>query len=106
MLKDLNLNNVRIRPTIVGPDVLVQLIDGDAPAAAQELHHRVDTALPLRIVVLGRLDLAGRQPAHVVMTSFDHAIHSDTGAFASCSGWQTMSTSVGSFAASACLSTL
>src|SRR3954466_15468337 len=33
-----------------------------------------------------------------------HATHSDTGAFASCSGWQTMSTSVGSPAASAALS--
>src|SRR5436190_10674085 len=33
-----------------------------------------------------------------------HATHSDTGAFASCSGWQTMSTSVGSSAASAALS--
>src|SRR5438093_1344483 len=54
---------------------------------------------------LGRLHLAGRQPAHVVMPSFDHATHSETGACASCNGWQTMSTSVGSAEDSAFFST-
>src|SRR3954470_2370210 len=82
-------------------DVLAQLVHRDAPRAAQELHHRIHAPLPLGVVVLGRLDLAGRQPAHVVVAPLDHATHSDTGALASCSGWQTMSTSVGSPAAKA-----
>src|SRR3954470_17531690 len=76
-------------------DVLAQLVHRDAPRAAQELHHRIHAPLPLGIVVLGRLDLAGGQPAHVVVAALDHATHSETGALASCSGWQTMSTSVG-----------
>src|SRR3954468_22859041 len=86
-------------------DVLAQLVDGDLAARAQELDHRIDAALPLRIVVLRGLDLARGQAAHVVVAPFDHATHSDTGAFASCSGWQTMSTSVGSPASKACFNT-
>src|SRR3989441_10368344 len=76
-------------------DVPAPLVDGDALAAHQ---HRegVHAPFPFGVVVLGRLDLAGRQPAHIVMPSFDHATHSETGACASCKGWQTISTSVGS----------
>src|SRR2546421_580700 len=76
-------------------DVPAPLVDGDALAAHQH-GEGVRAPFPFGVVVLGRLDLAGRQPAHVVMPSFDHATHSETGAFASCNGWQTMSTSVGS----------
>src|SRR5437660_7404514 len=81
-------------------DVPAPLVDGDALAAHQH-GEGVRAPFPFGVVVLGRLDLAGRQPAHVVMPSFDHATHSETGAFASCNGWQTMSTSVGSAEASA-----
>src|SRR4051812_40503245 len=84
---------VRLRRQLL--DVPAALVDGDAVLAHQPAH-RVDAPLPLGVVVLGRLDLAGRQPAHVVVAPLDHATHSDTGALASCSGWQTMSTSVGS----------
>src|SRR5438552_18723536 len=76
-------------------DVPAPLVDGDALAAHQH-GEGVRAPFPFGVVVLGRLDLAGRQPAHVVMPSFDHATHSETGAFASCNGWQTMSSSVGS----------
>src|SRR5204862_797090 len=76
-------------------DVPAPLVDGDAFAAHQH-GEGVHAPFPFGVVVLGALHLAGRQPAHVVMPSFDHATHSETGAFASCSGWQTMSTSVGS----------
>ena len=72
------------------------LVDRDRRPGAQQHAERVDAALPLGIVVLGALDPAGGQPAHVVMATLDHATHSDTGALASCSGWQTMSTRVGS----------
>src|SRR5712664_117849 len=75
-------------------DVLAPLVDRDALRAHQH-RHGVHAALPFGVVVLGRLDLAGGQPAHVVMASFDHAIHSETGAFASCKGWHTTSTKVG-----------
>src|SRR5688572_27132073 len=81
-------------------DVLAVLIDRHAPRAApdapEEHAHRVDPALPVIIVVLGALELSGRLAAHVVVAVGDfHATHSDTGALASCKGWQTMSTSVG-----------
>src|SRR5438046_4342444 len=81
-------------------DVPAPLVDGDTLAAHQH-GEGVHAPFPFGVVVLGALHLAGRQPAHVVMPSFDHATHSETGAFASCSGWQTMSTSVGSAADSA-----
>src|SRR5947207_10023996 len=76
-------------------DVPAPLVGGDTLAAHQH-GEGVHAPFPFGVVVLGALHLAGRQPAHVVMPSFDHATHSETGAFASCSGWQTMSTSVGS----------
>src|SRR6266850_4120118 len=75
-------------------DVPAPLVDGDALAAHQH-GEGVRAPFPFGVVVLGPLDLAGRQPAHVVMPSFDHATHSETGACASCKGWQAMSTSVG-----------
>ena len=66
-------------------DVPAPLVHRDALAAHQH-GEGVDAPLPVGVVVLGRLDLAGPLPAHVVMPSFDHATHSDTGAFASCKG--------------------
>src|SRR5467141_335437 len=75
-------------------DVPAPLVDGDALAAHQH-GEGVRAPFPFGIVVLGPLDLAGRQPAHVVMPSFDHATHSETGACASCKGWHMISTNVG-----------
>src|SRR5262245_9326720 len=86
-----------------GLDVLAQLVDahqallaGDAHA---QHHEGVHPALPLLVVVLGALNFSRRGSAHVVMAAdheaFFHATHSETGALASCSGWQTISTSVG-----------
>src|SRR5258708_3299918 len=76
-------------------DVPAPLVHGHA-LAEHQYGEGVDAPFPVGVVVLGPLDLAGRQPAHVVMPSFDHATHSETGACASCKGWQTTSTSVGS----------
>src|SRR5712691_2107124 len=76
-------------------DVPAPFVDGDALGEHQH-GEGVHAPFPFGVVVLGRLHLAGRQPAHVVMPSFDHATHSETGACASCNGWHTMSTSVGS----------
>src|SRR5229473_1651606 len=87
-----------------------QLLGRNDAALDERLGQRDDPALVVAQLVVGlgrqRLDLpaplvdgdalAARQPAHVVMPSFDHATHSETGACASCKGWQTMSTSVGS----------
>src|SRR5258708_5839362 len=75
-------------------DVPAPLVHGDALGAHQH-GEGVHAPFPFSVVVLGRLDLAGRQPAHVVMPSFDHATHSETGACASCKASQTISTSVG-----------
>src|ERR1700704_6851874 len=85
-------------------DVPAPLVHGDALGEHQH-GEGVHAPFPFGVVVLGRLYLAGRQPAHVVMPALDHATHSETGAFASCNGWQTMSTSVGSAEASACFNT-
>src|SRR2546425_4684613 len=85
-------------------DVPAPFVDGDTLAAHQH-GEGVHAPFPFGVVVLGRLHLAGRQPAHVVMPSFDHATHSETGACASCKGWQTISTSVGSAEDSAFFST-
>src|SRR5947199_8261520 len=85
-------------------DVPAPLVDGDTLAAHQH-GEGVHAPFPFGVVVLGALHLAGRQPAHVVMPSFDHATHSETGAFASCSPRQTMSTSVASPEDSAFLTT-
>src|SRR6267143_6697793 len=76
-------------------DLPAPLVHGHALAAHQH-GEGVDAPFPVGVVVLGRLDLAGRQPAHVVMPALDHATHSETGACASCKGWQTISTSAGS----------
>src|SRR5436190_3677273 len=80
-------------------DVLAQLVDRHPLLAAvnarKQDHQRIDPALPVDIVVLGALDQTGGHSTHVVMTALDHAIHSLTGARASCSGWQSMSTSDG-----------
>src|SRR5438445_3701417 len=75
-------------------DVPAPLVDGD-PLAAHQHGEGVHAPFPFGVVVLGRLHLAGRQPAHVVMPSFDHATHSETGACASCKGWHMISTNVG-----------
>src|SRR5882762_7555818 len=85
-------------------NVPAPLVDGNALAAHQH-GEGVHAPFPFGVVVLGRLHLAGRQPAHVVMPSFDHATHSETGAFASCNGWQTISTSAVSAEDSAFFST-
>src|SRR5882762_7233708 len=85
-------------------DLPAPLVDGDALGEHQH-GEGVHAPLPFGVVVLGRLDLAGRQPAHVVMPALDHATHSETGACASCKGWQTMSTSAGSAEDSAFFST-
>src|SRR2546428_2958364 len=88
-------------------DVLAQLVDRHQPffpldSGAQH-HERVYPALPVFVVMLGGPDLLGRLPAHVVVAAKNtHATHSETGALASCSGWQTTSTSVGLPRASAC----
>src|SRR5438552_15459171 len=63
-------------------DVPAPLIDADALAAHQH-GEGVRAPFPFGIVVLGPLDLAGRQPAHVVMPSFDHATHSGHGCYIS-----------------------
>src|ERR1700716_1457113 len=76
-------------------DMPAPLVHGDALGEHQH-GEGVHAPFPFGVVVLGRLDLAGRQTAHVVMSSFDHATPSETGACASCKGWQTISTSAGS----------
>src|SRR6266571_385132 len=86
-------------------DVLAPLVDRDALAAHQH-GQRVHPPFPFGVIMLGRLDLAGGQPAHVVVAPLDHAIHSETGALASCSGWHTMSTRVGSLKEIASLKSL
>src|SRR5262245_51162517 len=98
-------------------DVLAQLVHGHEalPAALvagdsdAEHHQRVDPALPLLVVVHDRFDLLRGEAAHIVVPPnyrvFFHATHSDTGAFASCNGWQTISRSVGPPCARACFST-
>src|SRR6266540_2158503 len=75
-------------------DVFAPLVDRDALAAHQH-GQRVHPPFPCGAIMLGRLDLAGRQPAHVMVAPLDHAIHSETGAMASCRGWHTTSTKVG-----------
>src|SRR3977135_751258 len=75
-------------------DMPAPLVPGDALREHQH-GEGVHAPFPFGVVVLGRLDLAGRQPAHVVMSSFDHATPSETGACASCKGWHMISTNVG-----------
>ena len=67
-------------------DVLAALIHGENLLHSQEHAQRVDPALPVAVVVLGTLDLAGGKASEIVVASFDHATHSETGARASCSG--------------------
>src|ERR1700752_5352104 len=55
-------------------DVPAPLVDAHALAAHQH-GERVRAPFPFGVVVLGPLDLAGRQPAHVVMPSFDHGCY-------------------------------
>src|SRR5258708_27366421 len=74
-------------------DVPAPLVHGHALGAHQH-GEGVHAPFPFSVVVLGPLYLAALQPSHVVMPSFDHATHSETGACASCKGWQTISTSV------------
>src|SRR3954469_1437742 len=98
-------------------DVLAQLVYGHEallaalfPGDSHAQHHEgVDPPLPVVVVVLDRLDFARGQAAHVVVQPDHwvvfHATHSETGALASCSGWHTISTSVGPPCARACFST-
>ena len=78
-----------IKATSRGP-----LIDVEA-ATVLGIVQRVHAELPLGVIVLAALDRPGRQAAHVVVAALDHATHSETGAAASCSGWQTTSINVG-----------